>query len=447
MFTCYQHDQPIHNYRENTKGRGSTDDLPGTTTSHSVIRSGPINRTGSSYAMSLQHLAFNLSSFQSSNTIYDEIDAPGLMAEVDIARESHDYVNGNQRYTLMSDATNQSNAIPPNTQDSEDLSCCIEGTPEHLLYNNHQNDTNSESTASESSSHIDDDAMTTTLESDTTTITTTGGDEWYGTSNSPLAIVPQSAGNIPWGDGSTNPDTLDNQELFLPSLSPSVSYHSVSSEGQGFLEYEDDQTSGSATGQQLPITQSTSVEPTNTLSGQTFGLTTPISNTNSGQMGVAIDSRFIGASSTIKSMNLLFPNVANDLTKDDSFGLNNTNDSRSSSATSGCTDISKYSGDYDRDPAYMRLILSRVRPRLPGHTSLEVSNEDLREQEVRADSGMESLYTDPTVVTHPSSMLHTNSSDLYKSLNSLTMDPETLYSVPSLKPWVEPRAHAFHNSI
>lgn len=103
------------------------------------------------------------------------------------------------------------------------------------------------------------------------------------------------------------------------------------------------------------------------------------------------------------------------------------NNSRASSSSSGCTDMSKYSGDYARDPDYMRALRNQIglNPTFSEVNRLPDEGEKIV-RDVRLDSGMECLYATPVGLgeehlTPPSSI------NDYKSLDNLTIDPQPIY--------------------
>ena len=106
------------------------------------------------------------------------------------------------------------------------------------------------------------------------------------------------------------------------------------------------------------------------------------------------------------------------------------NNSRASSSSSGCTDISKYSGDYARDPDYMRALRNQIGPnptfsevnRLPDEGEKIV-------RDVRLDSGMECLYATPVglLIEGEEHLTPPSSISDYKSLDNLTIDPQPIY--------------------
>ncbi|XP_019854290.1 PREDICTED: uncharacterized protein LOC100641558 isoform X2 [Amphimedon queenslandica] len=108
---------------------------------------------------------------------------------------------------------------------------------------------------------------------------------------------------------------------------------------------------------------------------------------------------------------------------------------RSSSSSSGCTDLSKYSGDYERDPNYMRALLVRrgVEEEVPHQRS---ALSPTQERQENLDSGMDGLFYLPSLpddVEKQSLTYSSSSSDTYKSLESLTRNPSPVYMKPFLR--------------
>ena len=389
------------------------------------VHSAPLNNT-TRHAMSLQHLSFNLSpSFESNNTLYDEIGPPrGLLP--DIMRGSHDYVNRWQ-FTLQSDSTDASYVLPPSDahQGSQELSCCIEMPP-----------------------HVDD-TDDITSDNDAGDNTGSDGSVWFN-QHSPL-IVSQS--NVPWQGNDTldctpdadppEADVLINIEECSESVCLSQDLPEVYSEGES-----DDSNSNCCV---IVRENDSSILQRNTLDGQMFELNLECA----GNDDSLLNSRFLSDSRTLHSdssptenrltfcqnppihissicdLPVHLPKNTKPLSPNDS------DNSRSSSSTSGCTDVSKYSGDYDRDPAYMRLLLNRARPLLrPLPTSPEFMNGDFS-AEVRADSGTESLYREPAPLvplTDKDIAYQHSNNNIYKSLNNLSLEPESIYMQSSLSP-------------
>lgn len=111
---------------------------------------------------------------------------------------------------------------------------------------------------------------------------------------------------------------------------------------------------------------------------------------------------------------------------------------RSSSSSSGCTDLSKYSGDYERDPNYMRALLRRGIEEVP-HQRSDLS--PTQERQENLDSGMDGLFYLPLLpddVEEQSLTYSSSSSDTYKSLESLTRNPSPVYMKPFLRETQEP---------
>jgi hypothetical protein len=86
----------------------------------------------------------------------------------------------------------------------------------------------------------------------------------------------------------------------------------------------------------------------------------------------------------------------------------------SSSSSSGCTDLSKYSGDYERHPDYMKMICNRLSAIPPSIVN---------ERRGGVDSGLDG-YSDPSCYLRPKEVTASG----YKSLNSLTKDISGDYS-------------------
>ena len=146
-----------------------------------------------------------------------------------------------------------------------------------------------------------------------------------------------------------------------------------------------------------------------------------------GRVGKPTDS---STESLTTSLQILFSENERD-------GRNSATDDgniRSSSSSSGCTDLSKYSGDYERDPNYMKALLVRRRveeevPHQPGLLSTQERQENL-------DSGMDGLFYSPLLpddVEEQSWTYSSSSSDTYKSLESLTRNPSPVYMKPILR--------------
>ena len=106
------------------------------------------------------------------------------------------------------------------------------------------------------------------------------------------------------------------------------------------------------------------------------------------------------------------------------------NNSRASSSSSGCTDISKYSGDYVRDPDYMRALRNQIglNPTFPEVNRLPDEGEKIV-RDVRLDSGMECLYATPVrlLIEGEEHLTPPTSINDYKSLDNLTIDPQPIY--------------------
>lgn len=127
----------------------------------------------------------------------------------------------------------------------------------------------------------------------------------------------------------------------------------------------------------------------------------------------------------------------------------------SSCSSSGCTDLSKYSGDYERDPNYMKALgLSSQTTihhscgvhNIPshGHTREELYDNTQQQQqqeedilnERELDSGMDGMYCCPTVDYDTRSQNGARGlchCDDYKSLESLTRNPSPIYMKPVWK--------------
>ena len=386
----------------------------------------------SSNAISLQHLTFNLGSvYVSNNTLYDEIGPPE--GYPDIPRGSHDYVNYPQ-FTLQSSRTSDAYTLPPDTRSSGgNLSCYIE--------------------MSSSSNAVDLNQGNTIPNNSTLKTMSTTSNLWFGR-HSPLLVVSQSD-----PQGHNDNGTFGDGDLFSFSpQEPSETSGSVflgEELGDDFSEGESGENSSQTVSCCL-IIQERSTEPdplvqVNTLSGQKISLGTTATtslidnddndddddqNSFYSQQNSALlshDTQLTGNSSCLTNRETcddsLLPlcRISTDLLADN-------DNSRSSSSSSGCTDISKYSGDYDRDPAYMRMLLSRVRPHPLGQANPnELVNNDAT-GEIRADSGMESLYTtlplSPDDGSKGDCLPPHSSSSIYKSLNNLTLEPESQYMQP-----------------
>lgn len=108
--------------------------------------------------------------------------------------------------------------------------------------------------------------------------------------------------------------------------------------------------------------------------------------------------------------------------------------SRSSSTSSGCTDLSKYSGNYERDPDYMRGLVNKI---MSSSTNPSFLN-DQNIRETGVDSGLDGGLYSP--LTHPLfGFEHTQEEERYpwqqltsgyKSLDNLTRDPTSTYMKP-----------------
>lgn len=109
--------------------------------------------------------------------------------------------------------------------------------------------------------------------------------------------------------------------------------------------------------------------------------------------------------------------------------------SRSSSTSSGCTDLSKYSGDYERDPDYMRGLANKI---MSSSTNPSSFLNDQNTRETGADSGLDGGLYSPLI--HPLfGFEHTREEERYpwqqltsgyKSLDNLTRDPVSTYMKP-----------------
>lgn len=94
--------------------------------------------------------------------------------------------------------------------------------------------------------------------------------------------------------------------------------------------------------------------------------------------------------------------------------LVSSHDLCSSSTSSGCTDLSKYSGNYERDPDYMKALADKM---------LQSPNSE----RTGVDSGLDGIYS-PL-----SSFMKQTEEQLswqYKSLDNLTMNPPPIYAKP-----------------
>ncbi len=369
-----------------------------------MIPSAPFNDT-TGHAMSLQHLAFNLGpSFESNSTLYDEIGPPeGLLP--DIVRGSHDYVNRWQ-FTLQSDSTDASYVLPSDAQGSQELSFCIQ-TPVHNRHDDNDD-------------ILSDNGVGYNMGS-----ISTDGSVWFG-QHSPR-IVSQS--NAPWQDDNTI-DVMINIEECSESVCLSQELPEVYSDG------ESDDSSSCC----MVVCESDSLDlQQNTLNGQIFELNLDCNRLDNSLLNSRFlsDSRILHEEHPASTENSIsfhqtlpidigstcelpthLPGNTERLSPNDS-------DNSRSSSTSGCTDVSKYSGDYDRDPAYMSLLLNRIRP---SPTSPDFMNSCF--DEVRADSGMESYYREPiplTLLTHGNRIALYQHDNIYKSLNSLSLEPESIY--------------------
>ena len=403
----------------------------------SFIHSAPAASPTGNHAASLQHLSFNLGpSFQSNSTLYDEIGPPSISRDApDIRRHSLDYVNRWQ-FTVESDSSSSSYAIPPDAYWDE--TSHIEESGTSCI---------TDRTCVDAVVTVTDDSEG-SMSSATTTSTTSC--MWL--SNTPITIA--QCDRSPWG----HRDTFGDGGIFplSPLESSEVSRSPLSSEDlpEGFSESETDDNSLLSSIPCVVVREShtPSDQNKNTLSGQTFEL-----DSNDCRIQLPVPE----SPPTLHNFSPFFPNSSTSkiITREnereylqtppncsrgdsppdmdesllDSRGTDGDN-SRSSSSSSGCTDISKYSGDYDRDPAYMRLLLGQVRPLLPGNASPEMLSEDYNGQQ-RADSGMDSLYREglsPTGGVPVSTCIgnlyrSTHSSGHYKSLNNLTLDAESMY--------------------
>ncbi len=408
----------------------------------SFIHSAPAGTPPGNHATSLQHLSFNLGpSFQSNSMLYDEIGPPSSACVApDIRRHSLDYVNRWQ-FTLESDSSSSSYAIPPDAY--------------------YETNSNSSHTEQSGTNCINDrtgvDAIVTVTddsEGSMSSVATTTTTSCMWLSNTPVTIT--QCDRSPWG----HRDTFGDGGMFplSPLESSEVSRSPLSSEDlpEGFSESETDENSSLSSIPCVVVHEShtPSDQNKNTLSGQTFELD------SNDCVRERIQPPVPESPPTLHHFPPFFPIARNSSTSKitrqdereylqtlsncsrgdsppdsllDGRGTDGDN-SRSSSSSSGCTDISKYSGDYDRDPAYMRLLLGQVRPLLPGNASPEMLNEDYNGQE-RADSGMASLYREalsPTGGLPVSTCIgnlyrSTHSSGQYKSLNSLTLEAESMY--------------------
>ena len=397
------------------------------------VQSAPDSGT-SGFATSLQHLSFNLGpSFESNNTLYDEIGPPEGSGLPDIRRGSHDYVNTWQFTVSDSTSAASGSALPQDTSSSnENLSCGIE-MPIQLANPNCQN-----------GKIVANDVVVGT---DGTMST---ADLWFG-NNSPIVI--SQGPHHPWEEGDNTDDgTFGNRNVFLFSpvessqTSGSMFFMEELPEDFSEDESEDDTSLNDSTTDASCIVVREShfpnSLPVNTLNGQSFELSSTSPVRSSKPLLSGLDS---SESSTSSSTELVEHSLScreplpmtctgtqeSPSSSNKSLGEEREGDnSRSSSSSSGCTDISKYSGDYDRDPAYMRLLLSRMGV---GLTTPGTLNDEFSGGEVRADSGMESLYTEataslpPAVTNSMGNITSTGSNGQYKSLNNLTLEPDSLY--------------------
>ena len=89
----------------------------------------------------------------------------------------------------------------------------------------------------------------------------------------------------------------------------------------------------------------------------------------------------------------------------------------SSSSSSGCTDLSKYSGDYERDPDYMKALADKM-----------LASPD--SERTGVDSGLDGIYSPLSPYTNQNEKQLLWQSMGYKSLDNLTKNPTPIYAVP-----------------
>lgn len=142
------------------------------------------------------------------------------------------------------------------------------------------------------------------------------------------------------------------------------------------------------------------------------------------------------------SLQLLFTDPSVPAPAPADFDSRTDNICSSSSSSSGCTDLSKYSGDYERDPDYMRALVTKMinddSQHLVAHgqPSLCLNEEEQEERTLNdrdligLDSGMDGLYSGLDSAPSLDQSQLWSSSDDYKSLENLTRNPSPVYMKP-----------------